>query len=107
MKLYASRNRELSRGATNAVAFQDQNIRERVWGFLLENRDAHVAGELVVDSIRQEEIATRVGLPLHEVIEAIEFLNREGRLHVERQPVGRPNRYLLRDKAQHPDAIAI
>lgn len=81
---------------------------ERVWGFLIEHRDSSTQeGRPVVSAVRQEQIAARVGLPLHKVIEAINELRREGRLDIERQAVGNPNRYLLRDHADKSDAIAI
>ncbi len=83
-------------------------IRERVWGFLLENQDARTPdGHLVVNSIRQEQIAERVGLPLHEVIQAIDELGGEGLLEIEPQPVGHPNKYVLRDHQPRLDNIAI
>jgi hypothetical protein len=106
MRLYF--RHDSRRKHTGSASIQNGAVRERVWGFLLENRDTHTPqGQLIVDSIRQEDIATRVGLSLHEVIEAIDTLNREGRLQVEPQQVGRPNRYLLRDHDARTDAIAI
>lgn len=86
----------------------DDSVRERVFSFLVEHRDAQAAeNETTVSSIRQETIASRVGLSLHEVIEAIDALRREGRIDVERQSVGNPNRYRIRDRGRRQESIAI
>jgi hypothetical protein len=79
---------------------------ELVWNFLLKNQDrfsgssaADSAGDstlTVVSSLRQEEIALKIGVPLHRVIEAIQQLSSEQRLTVFAQGPGSPNQYILR-----------
>ena len=87
---------------------QDSGIRERIWSFLVEHGRGHTAdGKLVINSIRQEEIAARVGVPLHEVIRAIHELTGDGRIDIERQDAGLPNRYLLSGRSGAADAIAV
>lgn len=86
----------------------DSGIRERIWSFLVEHGRGHSAdGKLIINSIRQEEIAARVGVPLHVVIRAIHELTGDGLVDIERQDAGLPNRYLLSGRSGTSDAIAV
>lgn len=73
---------------------------ELVYNFLLKNADrsvdAKADGVAIVTRLRQEDISSLTGIPLHRVIEALVRLQTEQRLSVESQGTGRPNRYLLR-----------
>ncbi|NNE35444.1 MAG: hypothetical protein HKN13_09415 [Rhodothermales bacterium] len=92
--------------STQTDAGRQAEALELVWNFLLKNQDrfaeeeSAVSGETIVSHFRQEEIAARIGIPLHRVIEAISQLSSDARLTVVVRGPGSPNRYVLRRSGQ-------